>query len=149
MNPDTTYNTSLKKIESMLGNKVTDNFQLDDVGKKLFGNNWAGVHSADSIPVLTSHKNKCVFNLDKKGGRGTHWCSLYFCNGKTYFFDSFGRKLSKHRCFDNIRDRHRQLFIESQDFDAEQEIVETNCGQQSLAWLDCAGKMSIDNLMKI
>jgi hypothetical protein len=150
------YNTYLNSVEEKIGNGSTDNLMLDTFCKKIFGKSFKGVYSADNIPKLTKTKNKCIYNLDKSGGSGTHWCSLWKDpkTGICYSYDSFARNLKKDRSFRNMDKGRRLIMKQSGDRVPEQADAEENCGARSVSWLCCCDavekdKLKIDKLLKI
>lgn len=145
------YDYVLKHVETIIGNKVTSGYQLDDLCRKSFGNQWAGVYPADRIPELNAEKCKAIYNADKFGEPGSHWMALFYDkdSGHTYSYDSFGRGLKTDRVYNNVRKSQRLKLKESQEFDAEQTMKEENCGARSAAWLCLAGNIPIKDLMRI
>lgn len=150
------YNNYLNSIQKQIGDGSTDNFTLETQCKKLFGKNFKGVFSADNIPKLTNAKNMCVYNLDKRGQTGSHWCSLWKDpkTGITYSYDSFARNLKKDRSFKNMNKMKRLLLKQAGDNESDQAIEESNCGARSIAWLCVCkdvenGKLDIQKMLKI
>lgn len=140
------YNNYLVEIERIMGKDTeTTNIELDAVGKKLFGKKYVGTFSSDRIPKLKKNQ-MCIANLDDSTQPGSHWVALY-CNdmNRTYFYDSFGRKVNS---FKNIQKRNRHL-IEAKDYDAEQKIEESNCGQRCMAILSCFSTMPAKYVLQI
>jgi hypothetical protein len=147
--PVVIYNKAVKAAHKMVGTGITDNFQLEEAGKELFGKEWAGVGSANDLPKLTDEKCKAIFNLDKEGNPGTHWCGLYKKDNTIYMFDSFSRSLLKDRAFENMRSLSRKVMKQANINGPNQKVKQLDCGARSLGFLMCCGKMSIPNLMKI
>lgn len=145
------YDYVLKQVERQIGNKVTSGFQLDDLCRKSFGSQWAGIFPADKIPELNAVSCKAIYNADKSGEPGTHWMALYYDenSGREYSYDSFGRKLDSDKVYKNVKRSQRLKFKESQEYDAEQTVKEENCGQRCVSFLCLAGHISIKDLMKI
>lgn len=94
----------------------------------MFKNKYKGTYPSDQVPKNNGYM---IVNLDSYGQPGSHWISLVRTPENIYIYDSFGRdplKILPHYIF---KDRH----ICYVDDDAEQEILETDCGVRSLAWL--------------
>ena len=71
----------------------------------------------------------CIINLDKFGGKGSHWIGCYSDGTYTLIYDSFGRNgkdILKENWHNKLRDT---------EHDAEQDIAEDNCGARSMAFL--------------
>ncbi len=153
------YDRALKCFEKQVGIKSTFSDQLDELGKEYIGDDFSGVFAADKIEMGNGHY--CIFNLDESDMPGSHWVGLYKNNGKTYIYDSFGRKtkeIIKLRHIEKtitekiIDDKLLQSYVEIKkpnlnkykskyknvfhsDLDQDQGIYEENCGQRSLSWL--------------
>ena len=79
---------SIKNV--ILPNKPLNNFELEDVVKKLKIPYFRGVFLLDTLPKKLNMKEFGIVNFDKSGGPGTHWVAWYK-NGKTkIYFDSYG-----------------------------------------------------------
>lgn len=127
------YKKKLKEIEkNNTGNKTTYLSKLNIEGKKLLGKKFHGVYPSDKIPKLTDLKCYCILNVDKSDEAGSHWLSLVKTN-KNYsiLYDSFGRD---DKIIPNLKYSGNGKIINTDD-DAEQKILETNCGARCLAWL--------------
>ncbi len=89
------YNHILKTIgHKLLGSDTTYLDDLNDVGKRLFGNKFVGVFPSDRIPRLKNNQY-VILNLDKEGKSGSHWVAVVKHNNKSFLYDSFGRRASK------------------------------------------------------
>lgn len=144
--PTDIYNGILQEIERIMGkNTETSNFELNDIGNRIFGKKYIGTFSSDKIPKLKKNQ-MCIANLDSSNQPGSHWVCFY-CNEyeRCYFYDSFGRKA---KSFKNIQKRNR-ILQEAQDYDAEQEYSESNCGQRAISWLCCCEVMPMKDVMDI
>ena len=102
---------------------ITGEDELRKAGKHLFGRRFKGVFAADemTVPRMLRSGESCILNLDKRNQPGSHWIAIV--RGKKEFitYDSFGRRLTTNS-------KHTEA-------DAEQHIMEENCGQRCLAWL--------------
>lgn len=129
------YQEKLKEIvKKNTGNKTTYLTQLNTEGKKILGVSFHGVYPSDRIPKLNNLKCYCILNLDKSNEAGSHWVSLAKNkkNNSTMFYDSFGRKDTD--IIPNLKYSGNGKIINTDD-DAEQKIMEENCGARCLAWL--------------
>ena len=113
----------MKKIQENLIRhaNITGEDELRKAGKHLFGRRFKGVFAADemTVPRMLRSGECCILNLDKRNQPGSHWIAIV--KDKEFItYDSFGRKLTNSRHTED---------------DAEQHIIEENCGQRSLAWL--------------
>ena len=144
--PTDIYNGILQEIERIMGKDTqTSNIELNAIGNRIFGKKYIGTFSSDKIPKLKKNQ-MCIANLDTSTQPGSHWVSL-FCNeyGRCYFYDSFGRKATS---FKNINKRNK-ILQEAQDYDAEQDYEESNCGQRCLSFLCCCEVMPMEDVMSI
>jgi hypothetical protein len=116
----------------LIGNETTYSTDLERAGVKLLGSKFRGVFPSDKIPPLNDLKSYAVLNLDSSNQAGSHWIAVAHDNGKTYVYDSFGRKAVKiiPSLFHSGNGR-----IINTDPDAEQKIKETNCGARCITWL--------------
>ena len=135
------YNSVLKEIEYVLGNDTTYDNDLYKIGKELFNKKFKGVYARNKKPKLKNNEC-CILNLDYSYQSGSHWISIYCKNQILYIYDSFGRKTNK------ILEDDIKNYIDSQN-DAEQHIMENNCGQRSLSWLWCVYYYDLNNALKI
>ena len=129
------YLKNLKIVQDRFtkNNKVTYLDQLDKIGRKLFGTKFHGVYSSDKIPKLNMVKRYCILNLDKSTEGGSHWVALALLkDGKTIFYDSFGRSHTKIIPSLNLSGNGKIINSEK---DKEQKIREENCGQRCTAFL--------------
>jgi len=150
LSPEQLYDHVLKYVEKRLGtNGVTTAGQLDAVCKEAFKSEWAGVFSADRIPTLNATKCKAIYNADRHDEPGSHWMALYYQDGKTYSYDSYGRNLKNDKVYKNLKRSKRLKLKQSQEFDAEQTEEESNCGARCISFLALAGTLDIKDLMKI
>lgn len=124
------YEAYLKDVIKSLGHKnVTDNFELDKLGKKLFGAQFIGVFARDEMP--RNHGDKLfIVNQSKRSSGGTHWLAI----SGDLVYDSFGRNLG--------------FGMKRTEKDAEQDVLEDNCGQRCMAWL-CVAYVYKNKLAKL
>jgi hypothetical protein len=141
------YNEILNEtIKPLTGNKTTYLTDLHGVGKKLLGAKFKGVFPSDKIPVLNDLASYCILNLDKSTESGSHWVSLAKHGEDSILYDSFGR--ANNKIIPNLVYSGNGRIIDT-DRDAEQHILETNCGARCLAWLVFFDKYGADNAMLI
>ena len=126
------YNEILSRVEKLVGNKTTYLQDLENQGKKLLAVKFSGVYPADKIPCLNSIKKYAILNLDKSTEPGSHWVAIAKHNNTTLLYDSFGRD---HKKIIPALAKSGNGKIINTDRDAEQDILETNCGARCLAWL--------------
>lgn len=132
------YNKFLREIAiPLVGNGVTIGADLAVVGKKLFGDKFAGVFPSNRIPPLKPPALYTILNLDEHDEPGSHWIALAKDNLVVWVYDSFGRPTQRI-----LPDIGQKFDFFDVDADAEQLARETNCGARSLAWLmvfECFG----------
>ena len=130
------YDKVVKEIIKYLPGE-TSNTDLDEYGTVLLSD-YIGAYPSDRIPFLSN--GQCVIvNLDATGQPGSHWVAIYH-QDKNYVYDSFGRDTASILPLRNYEDA---------DDDAEQHILETNCGARCLAWLFCFERYGKDYAMTI
>jgi hypothetical protein len=119
---DKIYEMIRKRIEKLMGSKITFGKSLDIVAKKLLGKKFYGIYLENEIPFLTE------FMPDEKGAIinspiNTHWIAMIRKNGKIHTFDSYGRKMGPNpvKVDDSIKQGNKKN--------------EKDCGQRSLAYL--------------
>ncbi len=130
---DRLYKEQLKHIEKYYtGDKTTYLSQLEGAGKKLLNVKFKGVYPSDKIPKLNDLSPYCILNLDSSKEPGSHWVALAKNGRDSILYDSFGRDNKK--IIPNLRYSGNGRIIDT-DRDAEQKIMQTNCGSRCLAFL--------------
>ena len=127
------YDTILRSIKKLVGGKTTYLQQLAKAGTKLFGAKFHGVYPSDKIPQLSNRTPYCILNLDRSDQAGSHWIAVAKSNNDLIVYDSFGRT---HKTI--IPSLGRGFVggkVINTDRDCEQDIMATDCGARSLAWL--------------
>jgi len=132
MDVDLVYKNILSKVEKTLGSGATYNTELETFGKQLFGKKFHGVYAADKLPKLTKTQPYAIINLDKSGEGGSHWIALAKSGAKIIFYDSFGRP---NRSILPMLNEEAKIKIVDTEDDAEQNIVEENCGARCMVFL--------------
>jgi hypothetical protein len=133
------YNAYLKIIENDIGDQITTNHELDEYCTSVFPK-YRGCYSLDTIPKLRNNES-CIFNLDKSNQPGSHWMGLYKDKNKNVIYDSFGRSSKKLKI-------PLKLYVDT-EHDAEQHVVETNCGARCIAFIACCYTLPMDEVLKI
>jgi hypothetical protein len=133
MDIDKKNKTILKHVESIIGNSTTSNTDLDQIAKSLFGNRYLGTFASDKFPrnMKDLHVFYCILNLDKTGQPGSHWVACVILPKSILIYDSFGRKSSE--ILPDAFKKGRKIL--DTEYDAEQDIKETNCGARAIAAL--------------
>ena len=126
------YEKSLMYIEDAIGDKATNNVQLDKLGYSLFASDYLGTFSADKFPKYIREGQCFILNTDssRSTNRYGHWVSFIKINKKLYYYDSYMRspsKLSKYW-------KNRKM-INANKIDRDESYEESNCGQRSMAFL--------------
>lgn len=129
------YEKYLSDIEKTMRNKLTTFLsELDHTGRVLFGHKYKGTYPRDLIPPLTDLQPYCIANLDRSDQPGSHWIALAKIQNKNeyLFYDSFARHHSKI-----MADVEKLIGarIRNTEDDVEQDVLEQNCGQRSMAFL--------------
>ena len=120
--------------------------QLTDIGRANFGNRYRGTFPSDQIPKLRPNQC-CILNLDKSTEPGSHWIALARGSGtQSYVYDSFGRRgvglipALKWSVPGRVIDSER---------DAEQGVMEANCGARCIAWLHVLYTQGVQRALSI
>ena len=109
----------------MIGHvNTTGEDELRDAGQSLFGVRFQGVYAADelTVPRMLLDKQCCICNLSPRSSGGSHWIALAQDGDDLLVYDSFGRVVADG------------AVLHTED-DAEQDILQMNCGQRCLSWL--------------
>ena len=90
------YNDTWKHLikTKMLRSDNANNFELDAVGKKLFGKKYLGTFASDKLPKKTK-SGFFISNVDTSDKGGSHWMSGVHHKGKRYIYDSYARNIQK------------------------------------------------------
>ena len=129
------YNNLLKSVIKETGFKGTTNsLELDRMGKLMFGNEWGGVFSSDTIPRKGKLKKYSITNNKPSTHMGEHWVGIVNEPSlKQYIiYDSFGRQT--RRLLPTFYKKNKGKIIDT-DYDKEQKKRERNCGARVLTWI--------------
>ena len=133
------YDKALKYVCRLMGTDgVTSNVQLNKAGKHLFGAHYAGALPPSALPACAPHQ---ITIVNTKNGSGEHWLLRYCDKKQGIWHDSFGRDVNKL-----IQTKYVHA---NTDRDAEQHVLESNCGQRCLAAAICGRVLGIHALKKI
>ena len=131
------YDEELEFIENkMNSNSTTNSEQLNNIGKEILGFKFNGVYSNDNVPVLTDSQPYAIVNTHSSKQAGEHWIAIVKVKGynKCLFYDSYGRNYNKIMPLSFFKKGFKIINTEN---DAEQGILEKNCGQRCLSFLVC------------
>ena len=138
-NTEKLYNYVLTQVEDKLTNKTTNNEQIDKFCNKYLKDDYIGCYPADYKinDNILKYKKYVIYNLSKSNEAGTHWVSVIFdYNNKTIiFYDSYGR--NNKNIFYHLQKMYKKYKILNSEKDAEQTLLETNCGARSCSFLIC------------
>lgn len=139
-----------------MGQNSTTDSQLNKIGKRLFKEQWIGVHPVDVKPkkimphLITSRgMHYGIINVDGSSQPGSHWQSVIY-DGKTrhwWIWDSFGRKSSKliPKFIKTIGSDYIDININGSN----QKNSEESCGQKSIAMLLFIKKYGLKSARKV
>lgn len=118
------------------------NLEIDTMCRARFKNiKYKGCFPSNKKPIL-GNLDCCIINNKTLNEGGEHWVALIKCCGKIYMYDSFARnseKLSKH---------FKKEWIET-NRNIEQHILEVNCGNRCISWLQCCDIFGVNFTSKI
>ena len=130
------YNKNLILINDILNKSgVTNNIELNKLGKLLFGDLFIGVYSADKFPKYIRNNEMFIINNKSSKSKGEHWISFIKSSknkdhkSRLYAYDSFNRDVHtlspffKNKKFINANTNRDQSFAEEM------------CGQRAMAYL--------------
>ena len=127
----------------MLGNKVTTNFDLEQVARLFLGKKFKGVYARDNLPTLTRTKPYAIINTDLSSGFGVHWIALTLTPKKDILvYDSYGQRYHKE-VVRELRKKYKKK-LRFTEKDLEQKKKEDNCGQRTLAFLLTSDQFGTD-----
>ena len=138
------YNKILTEVAyPLLGNKTTYLSDLTKVGKKMLGSKYLGTFSSDQIQKLTPSQPYSILNLDTSKESGSHWIAVALDTktNKTVAYDSFGR--SNIKIIPALSKSDNGSIVDT-DRDVEQDILETDCGARSIAFLLLFDSFGVD-----
>jgi hypothetical protein len=120
-------------VQPILGNGVTEDWQLEAMGRMLFGRRFQKVVMSDQFHGVTKNNPYAIINMSPQRlhDGGTHWiAAAWHSQGQTLIYDSFG---SMHSLPEDIAKKFGSVQILTSH--AQQHVDEENCGQRCLAWL--------------
>ena len=125
----------LNVIQEAVGIGAMMTTELDRVGSAMFGDKYIGTFAYDQWNH-TKHGYQ-IINLDVSTKPGSHWIAMHNDGQNMLVYDSFGREVIP-------ADTDGLIKIHHTENDAEQDILENNCGQRCLAWLKVVNDLGID-----
>lgn len=126
------YDRKLLLVEAVIGSDTTWLSDLERLGRRLFGTKFSGVYPSDRIPKLSRETPYAIVNTDKSTESGSHWVALCKDGSDIVFYDSFGRPAN--RLVPSVKHSGNGRVVNT-DMDAEQKVMEANCGARCLAWI--------------
>lgn len=115
----------------MLDNaSTTNNYELDKLCYKIFGDDYKGTYSANNIKHEPKRNGECmIVNNQNVEEGGEHWMAVYNECGKNYLFDTYSRdykSLNKNFVKKSwIQPKHRIM----------ESVWASDCGQQCIAFI--------------
>jgi hypothetical protein len=140
------YNYYLKRFEKILGNKATSSSELTSLGKKLFGEKYAGTFAKDQIKsdTLNNKYSYAIINNQNSFEDGEHWVCVAYKNGVVYAYDSYGQDILNY-----VPSLRKYGKIVNADGDAEQYGNQANCGARCISYLYIFDRYGKDIALKI
>ena len=92
------YEKSLMYVQDILGDRVTNNVQLDNLCYKLFGSDYLGTYSSDMFPKYIKRGQVFILNTDSSKSKNVngHWVAFAkLNNGTLLYYDSYARNKSE------------------------------------------------------
>ena len=135
-----------KKFIKKLGKQALDNFQLEKLGKELFGKKFIGVFAQDELPNRVGY---LIINTDtrkKINSHSAHWIAIVQTPKTLYVYDSFGR-LTKN-VLTLISKTTTKKIVDSK-YDPEQFGYPEICGHLAASWLCVARDLGIRKALTI
>lgn len=123
----------------MLDNaSTTNNYELDKLCYKIFGDDYQGTYSANNIRNEPKNNGECmIINTQNAENRGEHWLAVYNECGKNYVFDTYAR---------NYKDLNNN-FKRKKWIQPKHRIMESiwgkDCGQQCIAFIITCRKYGV------
>lgn len=135
------YNSKLDDLVRMLGDRATDNVELDSLGRHMFGAKYHGTYSSDRLPTLSNSSPYCIVNVDKSNANGSHWVACALAGDDVYIYDSFGRSTST--LIPSIVAKYGGSRVKDADYDAEQLYSQKTCGHRCLSFINVCDKLGV------
>lgn len=135
------YNAKLADLVRTLGDRATDNVELDSWGRHMFGAKYHGTYSSDRLPTLSNSSPYCIVNVDKSSESGSHWVACALDGDDVYIYDSFGRSTSA--LIPSIVAKYGGARVKDTDYDAEQLYSQSTCGHRCLSFINVCDKLGI------
>jgi hypothetical protein len=128
------FKRGVRFFQEEVGNGITGESELTQVGEAVFEELFGGVRASDEIPEQQKNNDSYyIINTLPRGSTGEHWCALVMAkDGKVIFWDSFGRPV-KELIPGLWRKYKKHLLIPDKDTD--QHVKQEDCGARCLAFL--------------
>lgn len=139
-------------VESVLGNEITDNKQLDVFMDRYPKINYIGAYDKKTTKKLIPTMKNNSYLIGNTKNEGEHWFVVYKYNKNRYItYDSFGRNIKQLINYKNpnldfvstLPDREQQSVYLNDFFE------EVNCGARSIAWIIFNNKYGLQKGMLI
>ena len=134
-----------KQALKLLGSERTFSSQLERAGKRMFGHQFGGVFSRDTMPaVMQQGRRGYIVNTDTIQGSGVHWIAAMDIDGERMMSDPLGKiGRAQRKELDTL-----QQPIWSED-DPEMKASASTCGPRSLAALAVGLKLGKDAFLAL
>ena len=124
------YEQALVYVQDIIGDRVTNNLQLNKIGNKLFGSDYLGTYSSDPFPKYIREGQVFILNTESSRENGLHWVAFAKINKKLYYYDSFSRNKDEL----SLYWKNRKM-INSNKTDRDQSNKSDECGSRAMSWL--------------
>ncbi len=126
------YKHSLMYVQDIIGDKVTNNEQLDKLGYTLFKTDYLGTFPSDHFPKYIRDGNVFILNTDssRSANKHGHWIAFAKINKRLYYYDSFARPPSEL-----TKLWKKKRMINANKSDRDQSYLSDSCGSRAIAFL--------------
>lgn len=114
-----------------MGKGITNGY-LQNISRKILGDEFYGVFPCDLPPKSQKSKFFIIFNLSKHDEKGTHFVAIFFTSNKIFYFDSLGDKLTNKHILKYLKKFKKTLIEESVKIQSDKSDF---CGFFCLAYL--------------
>ena len=136
-----------RAVVKQIGKNATTDKQLRDLGHSMFGGDFIGVYSQDTMPI--GKEGMYIVNVDTHEKAGTHWVACIETKDKIYIYDSFARELTGLMPILEQKLNKKSIDIQEKLDHPTQWGNSNLCGQNCLSFMAVAHEYGIHAAMHI